>query len=104
MMTVIAIFTVLIFLLLVTGAVAGVLAWQKISLFLTYNTRYQASEYEQAVMATGKTARPKLPSLPAKKTLDERGRMPKNVDEMVDLQDLGVERGYDEIAKLGEIS
>lgn len=98
MITVLTLFVILLFLLQVGFGVLAFFAWKKIELFLTWNTRYTASSYEQAVTATGK---PPKPSLPAKK-LDIRGREVKQTDDLIDITEVDFETGYDAIAKMGE--
>lgn len=90
-------FVVLIFLLLVGFGVAGYLAWKKIEVFLTWNTRFDSKEYEQAITT------PKItkPYLPAQKT-ERRGRQIKQVDELVDIADVEFETAYKAVAEVGE--
>lgn len=67
----------------------GVVAWRKVKVYLTWNTRYQTSEYEQAIQ----TPKFKKPSLPAKK-LKQKGRTVKNQDDLVDITDLDFDTGF----------
>jgi hypothetical protein len=82
-MTVITIFLILIFLELVGLMVGGFLAWQKISIYLTWNISYEGREYEAAITA------PKLRKPPAKASkTEQKGRTIQPVDDLVDLADL----------------
>lgn len=69
--------------LLVVFGVGAFLAWQKISTFLTWNTRYTGAEYEAAVsrVKTHKPAGP--PSI-----TERKGRSIVPADELVDITDL----------------
>jgi uncharacterized protein YneF (UPF0154 family) len=98
MIAVLTLFVILIFLLLVGFAVAGYLAWRKIEAFLTWNTRYNSSAYEQAVAATGKFPKPKLDPV---KT-ENRGRQVKHTDELVDLTELEFDKAFDAVAQIGQ--
>ncbi len=86
----------LIFLLLVGFGTAAFIAWQKISVFLTWNTRYESLEYEQAIK------KPKTYTHPEKASkTEQRGRSIKPVDDLVDLEDLDFEtavKAVEEIA------
>jgi hypothetical protein len=97
MITVIAFFLALIFLLLVGFAVAAYFAWQKISIFLTWNTRYTSEEYQTAITTPKMTK----PSMKASKTT-RNGRELKQQEELVDLADLEFETGYKAIEELGK--
>lgn len=96
-MIVIGIFLVLIFLELGVFGVLALLAWQKVEVFLTWNTRYTANEYEKTV------TRPKhlKPSLPPVKTT-QRGRAIVLTDEFVDINDMDFEKAYKAVAEVGE--
>lgn len=97
MMTVITIFVILIFFILLGLAVGGFLAWQKISIFLTWNTRYQEADYETALAA------PKMrkPAGKASKT-QQRGRAITPTDNLVDLADLSFEDAVAAVERAGE--
>lgn len=64
------------------------LIWQKVNLYLTWNTRNDSLEYEQAI------TKPKFrkPPAPASKT-ENRGREIKSVDDLVDISDLDFDTG-----------
>lgn len=96
-MTMITIFLVLIFLLLVVLMVGLFLAWQKVSVFLTWNTRYETSEYERAVK-TPKTVRPAVPPSITKR----KGRSIVPADDLVDLADLDFETGIKAIEEAAQ--
>jgi hypothetical protein len=93
----ITLFLVLIFLLLVGMYVSAYIAWQKVSLFLTWNTRYESVEYEQAIT----TPKIKRPAKEANKT-EQRGRSITPVEDLVDLSDLDFERGAKAIEEIGQ--
>lgn len=85
--------TILLTLIFVTLLVFGFLAflaWQKVSLFLTWNTRYEQADYERTITI------PKL-KRPTKEVSrsEQRGRSIKPVDDLVDL----VELPFDTIVK-----
>lgn len=86
---ILTIFVILIFLLLVGFGVAGFLAWRKVSVFLTWNTRYQTAAYEQAVT----TPKVRKQTLPPQK-LTKHGRELKHQDDLVDISELDWETGY----------
>lgn len=75
------------------------IAWRKISVYLTWNTRYQTNEYEQAV-SRKKTVKPVLEP---KKT-EVQGRMIQEVPDLVDITELDFETGYKAVEQLGEAS
>lgn len=85
-MTIVIIFLILIFLLLVFFGMGAFLAWQKVSVFLTWNTRYESVEYEQAVTSPKRHR----PSAPPSKT-EQQGRKIMPVDDLVDLADLDID-------------
>lgn len=92
MITVIALFVILVFLLLVGMSVAMYLMWQKVSTYLAWNTNYQTAEYQKSV------THPKKEKLfsPAK-SVKQKGRNLENTDDLVDLVDLADldwEKGY----------
>lgn len=89
MITVIALFVILVFLLLVGMTVAMYLMWQKISTYISWNTNYQTAEYQRSVTTSKK---PTLFSKPQK--VEQKGRDLKNTDDLVDLADLDWEKGY----------
>jgi hypothetical protein len=86
-----------IFLLLVGICVGAYLAWQKVSVFLTWNTRYEGVEYEQAIT----TPKIKRPSAKPSKT-EQRGRSITPVEDLVDLADLDFDTASKAIESLGE--
>lgn len=91
------IFLGFMFLLLIIFGVLGFLAWQKISIFLTWNTSYQTADYERAV-ATPKRRETSRPA-----SLNEsKGRSIKAVDDLVDITDLDFETGYKALEELGK--
>lgn len=94
---IIALFLVLTFMLLLAYGVLAFLAWQKISVFLTWNTRYTSNEYETAVTST----KPKLPFHPPAKT-EQKGRAIKPVDDLVDLDEIPFEDAVTAIESMGE--
>lgn len=96
-MVVLTLFVILIFLLLVGFGVAGYLAWQKMSLYLTWNTRNESLEYEREITT------PKLRKVarPASKT-EQRGRAIKQVDDLVDLKDLDFDTAVEAIESMGK--
>lgn len=94
-MTVADIFLILIFTTMLVFGFLAFLVWQKISVFLTYNTLYQGADYQQEVTRT------KLPKvhLPPKKT-ETKGRAVKDVPDMVDLADVDPELGMEAVERL----
>lgn len=74
------------------------LIWRKIDVYLTWNTRYDAQAYEQAVT----TPKIKRPTMPASKT-EQRGRSIKPVDDLVDFGDLDFETAATAIESAGEV-
>lgn len=97
MMAVITIFVILIFFILLAMAVGAYLAWNKISVYLTYNTRYSGAEYELAV-TNRKTPKPNgQPSI-----AEQRGRQVKPVEELVDMADLDPLVGMEAVERLGQ--
>lgn len=97
MINVIAIFLMLIFLLLVTIMVGAFLAWQKVSIFLTWNTRYESQAYEQAITTPKKIPKP----VTAIKT-ENKGRVVKEVDDLVDITDLPFEVAFKAIEEASD--
>ena len=65
-MIVVDVFLILIFVTLIIFGVLSLLAWQKISVFLTWNTRYTSQEYEQAITQS-KISKPSLASTKTEK-------------------------------------
>lgn len=102
-MIIVEIFLPLIFLLMVAMCVGAYLAWQKISIYLTWNTRYTNNEYEKAVMDAGKSNHHKDlgPPLPARK-VESKGRSVVDAEEMIDFADMDMEEGYKVLENLGE--
>lgn len=96
-MTMITIFLVLIFLLLVVLMVGLFLAWQKVSVFLTWNTRYENSEYETAITERKSIKPPAVASITTKK-----GRSIVPTDDLVDLADLDFETGIKAIEEAAQ--
>lgn len=76
----------LIFLLLVGFGVGAFIAWQKISVFLTWNTRYESLEYEQAIRKPKARKMSEEPSI-----TEQRGRSIKPVDDLVDLEEMDLD-------------
>lgn len=83
------------------GFIAGMLllifaftvkAWQKISIFLTWNTRYTGADYEKAVT----TAKITAPPVPPSKT-EKKGRSITPVEDLVDISDLPFDTAYEAI-------
>lgn len=98
-MTLVVLFLVLIFLELLAIIVGALLAWQKVSIFLTYNTRYDSAQYELDITHP----KPKKPFLPAAKTEEtNRGRSVKQVDELLDLDEVPFEDAVTAIESIGE--
>lgn len=91
------IFLILIFVTLLVFGFLGFLAWQRVSVFLTWNTRYQEADYEQTI------TRPKNlhPTLPAKKTV-QKGRAITPVADLVDLGDVDFETAFEAVSAVGE--
>lgn len=86
--------TIIVVLLLVL-AVSLFFAWKKISIYLTWNTRYSSTEYERAV-----TTRKTKPSDAQPSITEQKGRAVKPVDDLVDLADLDFETGTKAIEEL----
>lgn len=95
-MIIITIFLILIFMQILALMIALSLAWRRISIYLTWNTRYQTADYEQAVVG----AKPRKPAEKASKT-EQRGRAIVPVDDLVDLADLDFETAYKAIDEAG---
>ncbi len=91
------IFLILIFVTLLGFGFLGFLAWQKISVFLTWNTRYTSHEYEQAI----KQPKNIKPTLDAIKT-EKKGREVTPVPDLVDIADLDFETAFKAVAEVGE--
>lgn len=98
MITVITLFLILIFLGLLVLLVGLYLAWQKVSIFLTYNTKYDTVEYQQAI-TTPKIAKPYVP---VSKT-EQQGRHVQAVPDLIDITEVPFEDGYKAIVEAGEI-
>lgn len=96
-MTAIIVLLTLIFVFLLVLSAAGFLAWQKLSIFLTYNTMYDSAEYQKAVTT------PKIthPYIPPSKT-EQKGRHVTNVPDLVDITEVPFEDGYAAIVAAGE--
>lgn len=92
------VFLILIFATLLVFGFLGFLAWQKISVFLTYNTRYSTNEYEQSM------TRPKhlKPSLPPVRTVKD-GRQITQVPDLIDLQDVEFETAFKAVEDIGRL-
>jgi hypothetical protein len=71
--------------------------WKKIDTYLTWNTRYDSVDYEQAVT----TPKIKRPAAPASKT-EQRGRSITPVPDLVDIEDMPFEQAYEALSKVGE--
>lgn len=93
------IFLILIFTTLLVFGFLGFLAWQKVSTFLTWNTRYSGVEYEQAV----RDMKTRKPSVPASRNA-VKGRAVKPVEDLVDLGDMPFEQGFEAIAEIGQVN
>lgn len=91
------IFLAFIVVLLIFISTFLVWTWQKVSIFLTWNTRYTGADYEQAV-TTPKIKRSAEPPTRTK----QQGRAIKPIDDLVDLSDLPFEDAYEAVAKEGE--
>lgn len=96
-MIVIEVFIILIFVTLLIFGFLGFLAWQKIALFLTWNTRYDSAEYEQSMI----TPKIRKPIIKASKT-EQRGRSITPVEDLVELTELDFETAASAIEKAGE--
>lgn len=93
----ITVFVILIFIELLILSFSAFLAWQKISLFLTWNTRHDSLEYEQAI------TRPKLKKTPKEPSRTvSRGRSISPVDDLVELSDLDFETAISAIEQAGQ--
>lgn len=97
MSVVIAIFLVLIFLLLLGYGFLAFLAWQKIEIFLTWNTRYDATNYETAITRPKRTKPATAPSI-----TEQKGRQIKPVDDLIDLEDLDIETAMSVVERVGQ--
>lgn len=97
MITAIFSLLLLIFILLTGLTVFVYIAWQKVSIYLTYNTRYQSAEYELSATTPRKKASV-APSITQKK-----GRVVQNVDELIDIQDMEFEEGYRAVTEIGRL-
>lgn len=87
----------LILVTLVTASTLAIVAWRKVSVFLTWNTRYEAVAYEQAV----KTPTRKKVEAPSITT--QNGRAIKPVDDLIDLRDLSFDDGFAAVESLGNL-
>lgn len=96
MITLLTVFLILTFILLLIYGFLVYLAWQKISIFLTYNTRYETVEYERAIT----TPKLKKPLAKAVKT-DQRGRSITPTDDLVDIDQIDFDVAAAAIEKLG---
>lgn len=90
-------FLILIFVELLILGFLGFLAWQKISLFLTWNTRHDSLEYERAITQPKFKHLPKEPS----KTM-QSGRSITPIDDLVELSDLDFETVVTAIEQVGQ--
>lgn len=97
MMTAIFLLLLLIFLLLVAAFVFAYLGWMQVSTYLTWNTRYESSQYEQAITTTKSKHPESKPSV-----TEQRGRSVKAVDDLVDLGDLDFETAISAVEALGQ--
>lgn len=82
---------------LVLLTVALAMLWRKIDVYLTWNTRYDSADYEQKITA------PKIKKqmVSASKT-EQKGRSVKQVDDLVDLNDLDFDTAVQAIESIGE--
>ena len=96
MTTLIAVLLILMILLLTLGMFMAYTAWQKVETFLTWNTRYEQAEYETSIQ------KPKIkrPHLKASK-VENKGRIIKDSDELVDITDLPIEQAMSIVEELG---
>lgn len=92
----IVILSLILAVLLIYGFLAF-LVWQKVSLFLTWNTRNDSAEYEQAI------TKPKI-KLPTRKPSksEKRGRTITPVDDLVELTDLDFDVAVKAIEEAGQ--
>lgn len=93
----ITVLLLLIFITLLGFGFLAFLAWQKISLFLTWNTRNDSLEYERTII------RPKikLPTKEASKS-KQHGRSITPVDDLVELSDLDFDTAVKAIEEVGQ--
>lgn len=82
---------------LVLLTVALGMLWRKIDVYLTWNTRYDSVDYEQAVT----TPKVKRTAQPASKT-EQKGRSIKPISDLVDLSDLDFDTAVQAIESIGE--
>lgn len=88
--------TIIAICLVLLTVALGVL-WRKIDVYLTWNTRYDAVDYERVVTAQ------KLKKTPASASrTEQRGRNIKPVDDLVDLGDLDFDTAVQAIESVGE--
>lgn len=88
----------LILVCLVIILIGGFLLWGKVNLYLTWNTRYDSAEYEQAITTPKRRETP----VKASKT-EQRGRSIKPVDDdLVDLADLDFDTAITAIEQAGK--
>jgi hypothetical protein len=99
MMTVLTIFVIFIWLTLLAGLFLAFLAWQKVAVFLKWNTRYQTAEYETAVTQVRPTTKPPLPAM----KLKSAGRGVAQKDEFMELTEMPFEDAYKAVAEFGEV-
>lgn len=98
MITVLTIFVIFIWLLLVAAMTMAALAWKRIEVFLKWNTRYQTAEYETAVTQVKPTSKPPLPAM----KLKSAGRGVAQKDEYMELTEMPFEDAYKAVADFGE--
>lgn len=82
---------------LVLLTVALGLLWRKIDVYLTWNTKYDSVDYQQAVT----TPKFKRSTAPASKT-EQKGRSIKPISDLVDLSDLDFDTAANAIEALGD--
>lgn len=96
-MTIITLFLILIFIQLLVIMVGAFLAWQKIAIFLTWNTQYNSAEYQTAITT------PKIKRVPVPPSqTEQRGRAIKPVDDLVDLADMDFETAVSAIEQAAQ--
>lgn len=97
MMAVIALFLILIFLTQVVLMVGLYFAWQRVSVFLTWNTKYDTVDYQNAITT------PKIthPYMPPSKT-EQKGRHVQQVPDLIDITEVPFEEGFAAIVEAGE--
>lgn len=96
MITLIAVLLILIVLLLIVSMFLVYIAWQKISIFLTYNTRYETVEYERAITS------PKVKKHSGKPIKTEQhGRAITQADDLVDIDQIDFDVAAKAIEEIG---